>query len=196
MTQNRQWLHKNQLDKQSRTICSCTGNCLLSYKRGFRGVGGVIFYYLGFYKELRDELGPGHISWRTLRDVKEKMQKVLGGCCKWFSTGRIGWGTKRSVYNRGLKSGESTWHEDKHAWACIFLFSLSLSSLLLVSQFPKTLRNSTAVARRRVDVSGCTQHTSTSPSTPACPLSLEAQGGKHTGNAPLITYASDLHQPI
>lgn len=85
---------------------------------------------------------------------------------------------ERGVFNNTLKA-EKVCGVEKHVWACVIPSSLSLSSLLLCLS-ASICWNSTAIARRLLDITGCPAPLLLIP-IHTCPLSPE---GKHARNGP------------
>lgn len=94
-------------------------------------------------------------------------------CSRGSGEGKV-WGEKgRRIYSKTLKT-EKAFGVEKHAWACVIPSSLSLSSLLLCL-CASIFWNSTAIAWRLVDITGCPAPLLISSHT-TCPLSPKAQG--------------------
>lgn len=157
-----------------------TGNWLISYEIRFRVDGGVIFHDLDFDKEVTDDFGPGH-SWCMVRGVSGNRWKLWGRMLnnRLLQGGLHKAGTQeqqRSVswkreegLQQDIKSRESTWHGK----ACMGLYyPVFFVSFLFLCLSASIFWNSTAIAWRLVDITGCPAPHLISIHT--CPLSPEA----------------------
>lgn len=106
------------------------------------------------------------------RMLKNRLLRRVRCAVEGSGEGKV-WGKKgRRVYNKTLKAVKAR-GMGKHVWACIIPSSLFLSSLPLCLS-ASILWNSTAIAWRLVDITGCPGPHLISIHT--CPLSPEAQG--------------------
>lgn len=158
-----------------------TGNWLLTHKRRFRVHRGFIFLRRGLWwrgyrwferraqmeyaqRSRREQVkGLGKDVWKI--DYKQGLEKKRSG------EKRLRWSRKGGL-QQDIKSGESTWQE-KRVEACAVPSSVFLSSLRLCLS-ALIFWNSTAIAWRVIDISGCPAPLLISIHT--CPLSPEAKG--------------------